>query len=136
MLDTFKRALDKHGLDVGLLLARVGFGGLIAFNHGWSKLASFSTKSSTFADPLGIGHPASLALCIFGELVCGVMILVGFRVRWFAIPAVITMLVAVFGAHHGEVLGDGEHALLYAMAFAAIGLAGAGRYSVDGARRG
>ena len=132
VLNPSLRELLNH---VGLLAMRVGFAGFMAMNHGWGKLMSWSEKSGKFADPLGVGHAPSLALAIFGELVCPLLIMVGFGTRLAAVPAAITMLVATFGVHGSDVLGDGEHALLFAFAFTCIALLGPGRYSID-ARRG
>jgi putative oxidoreductase len=127
-------ALGSHGEAVGLLLLRVGFGGFMAVNHGWPKLMGFSEKSAKFATWLPTPGPFNLSLAIFGELVCAALIVIGLGTRVAAVPAVITMLVAALGAHSDDVLGDGEHALLFAIGFAAIGLLGPGRYSLDNLR--
>jgi putative oxidoreductase len=129
MFKEVKDAIDAHGL--GLLLLRVGFGGFMAMNHGWAKLLSFGDKSEHFATFLPTPGPANLALAIFGELVCSHFIVIGLGTRIAAVPAALTMLVAALGAHADDITGAGEHALLYAIAFAAIGLLGPGCYSVD-----
>ncbi len=126
-----KSLLEKYGNDVALLMLRVGFGGFLAVNHGWTKLMTWGPKHPTFADPLGVGHPTSMALAIFGELVCSMLIVLGLGTRVAAVPALITMLVAALGVHKDSVFGDGEHALLYGAAFVALILAGGGRYSLD-----
>lgn len=126
-----KNALDVHGSTLALLLLRLGFGGFMAVKHGWPKLMAFSAYSEKFASFLPLPSALSLSLAIFGELVCALLIVFGLSTRMAAIPAAITMLVAAFGAHGDDVTGKGEHALLYAIAFAAIGLAGPGRWSLD-----
>ena len=98
---------------------------------GWSKLLHFGERSEKFASFLPLPSPSSLALAVFGELVCASLVAVGFRTRLAAVPVVVTMLVAAFGAHRDDVLGDGEHALLFAFAFIAIALLGPGRWSID-----
>jgi len=122
-----------HGTaaDVGLLIIRAGFGGYLSLNHGLGKLESWPAKHDSFADPLNVGHATSLALTILGEFVCGLLIALGLGTRLAAIPAIITMLVAAFLVHKGDILGDGEHAMLYALAFAAVAAAGPGRFSLD-----
>ena len=131
MIGTLKTALHAHGAPLGLLLLRVGFGGFMAVNHGWPKLMGFADKSAKFASFLPIPSPLSLSLAIFGELVCAILIVAGLGTRVAAVPAAITMLVAAFGAHGDDVTGDGEHALLFAIAFAAIAFTGPGRFSLD-----
>ncbi|MCY7329741.1 MAG: DoxX family protein [Saprospiraceae bacterium] len=118
-------------LDWASLLLRIAFGGLMAGLHGWGKFQSYSEKAADWADPIGVGAPTSLALAIFGELVCGILIMLGLLTRLATIPAIITMLVAVFFVHWNDPLADKEHALLYFFAYAAIFFLGSGRYSLD-----
>ena len=118
--------------DWASLLLRLAFGGLMAILHGWPKFQSYSEKAADWADPFGLGAPASLALAIFGELVCGILIVLGLFTRIATIPAIITMLVAVFFAHWNDPLADKEHALLFLFAYGAIFSLGGGRYSLDG----
>ena len=47
-------ASDRKHLDGALLFLRLFIGGMM-LSHGWAKLASFSTLSATFPDPLGVG---------------------------------------------------------------------------------
>lgn len=80
---------------------------------------------------IGIGETASLALAVFGELVCAALLTLGLFTRFALVALVITMLVAVFGAHKGEILGDGEHAFLYLVAYVALLITGPGKFSAD-----
>ena len=40
---------------LGLLLLRLGAGGLLLYGHGWAKLMHYSERAAHFPDPLGIG---------------------------------------------------------------------------------
>src|SRR5437868_5176280 len=85
---------------LSLLALRVICGGGLALVHGWDKLNNFSTMSASFPDPLHIGNSSmSLMLTIFGELICGLFVAFGFFTRIFAIPPLITMLVAICIIH-------------------------------------
>ena len=53
-------------LDAGILILRASTGFLLA-RHGWEKLMNFTEWSKDFPDPLHVGSPASLALCISAE---------------------------------------------------------------------
>ena len=117
--------------DLGLLVARLGFGGSIALGHGWGKLIGFGAASGQFPDPLGIGSSASLALAIFAEFFCGMALLVGFFGRISAVPLVITMAVAFFIHHGGDPFPRKEKALLYLVGFLALAATGPGRFSID-----
>ncbi|HNQ27492.1 MAG TPA: DoxX family protein [Aquaticitalea sp.] len=115
--------------DLGLLLLRLGFGGLM-LTHGIPKISKLADPSQ-FADPLGIGPTFSLVLAIIGEAVAPILIIIGLKTKWAAIPAFITMAVAAFIVHAKDPLGNKELALLYFFAFLVIFLAGPGKYSVD-----
>lgn len=116
--------------DLALLLLRVGFGGFM-LTHGIPKINMLSDPSS-FGDPIGVGPTVSLILALIGEVVAPILIIIGFKTKWAAIPAIITMGVAAFIVHAKDDLATKEHALLFFFGFLAIFLAGAGKYSVDG----
>lgn len=118
--------------DLALLLLRVGFAGFL-LTHGFAKLGMLSHPAD-FPNPIGVGSTFSLVLALIGEFVAPIFILVGFKTKWAAIPSMITMGVAAFIIHAQDDLATKEHALLFFFAFFAIFLAGAGKYSVDGAR--
>lgn len=84
--------------NVLLLALRVyfGFGFYIA---GANKLANVASVSPYFAS-LNIPFPEiSVYFVALVEIVCGVMLLVGFASRLAAIPLIITMVVALMTAH-------------------------------------
>ena len=60
------------------------------------------------------------------------LVVIGFKVRWAAIPVVITMLVAAFVVHAADGWAKQEFPLLFAVAFLTLVFTGAGRYSLDG----
>jgi putative oxidoreductase len=117
----------------GLLALRVGVGAMMLFGHGWGKLAGFSAKSSVFPDPLGIGSAGSLALATFAEFFCAIALIFGFATRLAAFPLVINMLVAGFVFHAGDPWAKRELAVLYAVPYLTLLLAGGGKYSLDAA---
>jgi len=117
--------------DLGLLLLRVSAGVLMTFGHGWGKLSNFQEKSGQFADPIGIGPAASLALSTFAEFFCALLVTIGLATRFAALALVVNMSVAVFLVHAADPFQRKELALFYLLVFAAIALAGPGRLSVD-----
>ena len=118
-------------IDAALLILRLSFGVLLAYNHGLDKLESFIKDSSDFYNFMGLGPSVSFALAVFAELVCALFLSVGLFTRYALIPLIITFAVAVFSVHNGDALADKEHALLYLTAFVALFFSGPGRYSVD-----
>ncbi|MFD2914635.1 DoxX family protein [Psychroserpens luteus] len=121
--------MKKNFTDLALLLLRLGFGGFM-LTHGIPKLSKLS-NAAEFPDPLGIGGLPSLILCLIGEVLAPILIIIGFKTKWAAIPAAITMLVAAFVVHAKDDLSTKEHALLFCIAFVVIFLAGPGKMSID-----
>lgn len=117
--------------SLGLLVLRVGVGAMMAAGHGWGKLLTFGSRSGSFPDPLGVGSEASLALVVFAELLCSIFLVLGLATRLAALPPLFTMLTAAFFIHADDPWAKKEMALLYAVPFLTLLLAGGGRYSLD-----
>ena len=130
MRKLFSIKYSDNGIAFATLVLRLALGGLV-IPHGYSKLISFAAKSSTFADPFHIGHPTSMALAIFAEFFCGVLILLGFCTRFACIPLIISMATAVFFAHKGDFFNTGEKATLFLLGYIALLFTGPGKISVD-----
>ena len=65
------------------------------------------------------------------EFFGGLLLAVGLLTRVAAALLIVTMLVAVFGAHADSILDKGQVALLFLLLFAAFFFAGPGRWSLD-----
>ena len=120
--------------DLALLVMRLWFGGLLVLLHGLMKISMWAPMSQRFADPFGIGSPASLALSIFAEAVCATLIALGLFTRFAAVVCIINMTTAFLTGHGGRLTGphNGELPFLFLGAFVVLLLAGPGRFSVDG----
>jgi putative oxidoreductase len=119
--------------NIAAFLLRVIFGTLIFINHGLPKIQTFSQRQSSFYDPFGIGHQASLLLIIFAEVFCAIFVVIGLFTRLAVIPLVIAMAVVVFMNQKGQPLSKIELPIVFMGAFLAILFMGSGKYSVDGA---
>lgn len=117
-------------LNVALLILRVTVG-IIMAHHGYIKITHFDEYRGKFVDFLGLGLSISLMLAIGSEFFCSLLLIGGLLTRFALVPLIITMLVAVFQAHSGDILGDGEMAFLYLAIYISLLLKGAGAYSVD-----
>lgn len=116
----------------GLVLMRIVPSILMIVGHGYGKFGKLIGGGEIkFPDPIGIGATPSLFLAVVGEFICPILIIIGFKTRWAAIPAAITMAVAAFIVHAGDPLGKKELSLLYLVFFAVIALVGPGKYSID-----
>ena len=119
-----------NNYDIGLLILRIGFGGMM-LTHGIPKLLKMISGDFSFGDPFGIGEPATLVLAVLGEVLFPILVIIGFKTRLSAIPVIVTMAVAAFIVHATDPLGTKEIAILYLIGFIAIAFLGAGKYSVD-----
>jgi putative oxidoreductase len=117
--------------DAGLLILRLG-AGLMMLGHGYGKLVDLVQGNLAFADPLGIGPVPSKILATFAEFLCSLLVIVGFRTRWTAIPVAFTMLVAAFVVHAADPWPKKELALVYAVCFVSLAVLGGGRFGLDG----
>ena len=143
-------------LDVALLVLRFAGLGLAIF-HGWGKLSGLLGGTSRFAEGVAaMGFPMPVVFAwaaALSEVVGGLLVFLGFGTRIAAAFCAVTMLVAAFTRHHAydqllwklglmevppeaaKAWGSPELALVYAMAFVTLVLAGAGRLSLDRGRR-
>ena len=122
---------NERLLSAGLLVLRLGAGGLLIYAHWWAKITKFAERAPKFADPIGLGPEASFALVVFAEVFCAVAVMLGLATRLAAVPIVIFTLVAVFVQHAADPFADKEKALLYGVPMVALILTGGGRYSLD-----
>ncbi|WP_298902989.1 DoxX family protein [uncultured Psychroserpens sp.] len=125
--------MKKNYTDLALLLLRLGFGGFM-LTHGIPKLKMLSDPSG-FPDPLHLGSTISLILCLIGEVIAPILIIVGYKTKLAAIPAALTMLIAAFIVHGKDDLATKELAILYMVAFLVLFLAGSGKHALDGLRK-
>ncbi|MBC91561.1 MAG: DoxX family protein [Flavobacteriaceae bacterium] len=116
--------------DVGKLFLRVSFS-IMLLPHGWSKVNRLFADEIKFSDPIGIGELPSLILVTFAELIVPILIILGFKTRWFSIFPIITMIVVAFIHKWDQGFFEIEKALLFLSGFIAISLIGPGKYSID-----
>lgn len=117
--------------NIVLLVARLGVAGLM-LTHGWPKLQKLMAGGEIkFDDPIGIGATASLVLVIFAEVVCSVLIGIGFKTRLATIPLIATMLAAGFIIHASDPIGQKEKSFLFLIIYVFLLLKGSGKISLD-----
>lgn len=122
--------MKKNLTDLGLLILRLGSAGMM-LSHGIPKINLLFADKIEFSDPLHLGALISLILTLIGEVIAPIFLIIGFKTKWAAIPAFITMFVAGFIVHGDDPFSRKEKALLYALIFLVIFFTGAGKYSLD-----
>lgn len=116
--------------DIGLALLRI-LPSVMLLTHGIGKFQKLISGNFEFGNPIGIGAAPSLFLASIGEFACPILIIIGYKTRWAAIPAAITMAVAGLIVHGSDPFGTKEKAFLFLVFFIVIALLGPGRFSID-----
>jgi len=127
----FTTSVNAIALNVAILILRLVGGGFM-LTHGVGKLEKLMAGGEIkFADPFGIGPGPSLALAVFAEVVCSVLLILGLGTRLASIPLIITMGVAAFIAHGDDPFAQKEKALLFLAIYLVLLLVGSGKFSAD-----
>ena len=126
-------ARQNIGSSIGLLVLRLGAGGLLLTGHGWGKLMDASVQAHSFADPIGLGPVRSFWLVVFSEVLCSGLVMLGFLTRLSSVPLVIFFAVAGFIHHAHDPWAKRELAFIYGVPFLALLFLGGGRFSLDAA---
>lgn len=121
---------DSLFLSISLLFIRLFFGASM-LTHGMHKLLHFEELMLIFPDPLHVGSTFSLLMILFAELLCSILIMLGFLTRFAALPLIFGMGMAAFVIHAGQGFASMELALLYLVGFVTLFLSGAGQFSFD-----
>lgn len=116
--------------NAAILILRLGLG-VLMMHGGYNKLVHFAEMQKTFINFLGMGSSSSLILVVFAEFFCSMFLILGLFTRLATIPLIITMAVALFKVHKGDVFGDGNMATLFLCAYLVLLILGPGKISVD-----
>ncbi len=116
--------------DMLLLFVRV-IGAVLMMTHGFPKMEKLIAGGEIkFYNFMWTGPTISLALCVLGELIAPIFVVLGYKFRLACFLLVFTMFVAAFGAHFSDPLSEKEHSLLYYLLFLVLMQTGPGRYSL------
>ncbi|SDW04610.1 DoxX family protein [Aequorivita viscosa] len=127
----FNPGVYAKRINISLLILRLAGGGLM-LTHGIGKIAPlFGTEPIQFPDPIGLGASTTLALTVFSEVLCSILLIFGLASRLTAIPLLTTMLVAAFIFHANDPFANQELPLLYSALYLVILITGAGKFSID-----
>lgn len=128
-------------LSLGILLVRVIIGVLMAF-YGYQKLINFETMAASDfwakeVSFLGMTGKTPLALTIFAEFFCSLLLIIGLFTRLALIPLLICMGYIIACMAKFEVIYSGNNgievnnAFVYFIIYLGIYLTGPGNYSLD-----
>jgi putative oxidoreductase len=116
--------------DMLLLFVRV-IAAVLMMTHGYPKMEKLIVGGEIkFYNFMWTGPTISLALCVLGELIAPIFVVLGYKFRLACFLLVFTMFVAAFGAHFSDPLSEKEHSLLYYLLFLVLMQSGPGKYSL------
>jgi putative oxidoreductase len=119
--------------DLGILLIRLVLGAVFIY-HGWAKVGNIDGTLAFFSQ-IGLGNILLVYLAAYGELIGGILLVLGLWTRYITPVLVIIMAVAIQTVHLKNgfdiMQGGYEYALTLLVVSAAVGMIGAGKYSVD-----
>src|SRR5438132_14229807 len=92
MLNTILNTEHSKVTDIALLLLRLAIGAWM-LSKGLSKVETLFSGNIKFPGVLGMSSQLSLALTVFAQVVCSVLIMAGAATRFAAIVLAINMLV-------------------------------------------
>ncbi|MGC1633562.1 MAG: DoxX family protein [Gelidibacter sp.] len=121
---------STKSVSIALLILRLGVA-IMMLIHGIPKLQMLISGDIQFPPVMGMSPTFSLALAVFGEVLCSLLLLIGLFTRLAAIPLIITMLTAVFLIHGGDPFAKQELGLHYLIAYIVLFILGSGKYSFD-----
>ena len=121
--------------DLGLLIARIGFGFGFIFFHGWDKLTGGTERWAQVGSAMqhlgiGFGHTFFGFMASFSESVGGVLIALGLFFRPVSALLCFTMFVATI-SHFASGQGTPAHAFKNASVLLGLIFVGPGKYSLD-----
>jgi putative oxidoreductase len=128
-------------IDLGLLIVRLIIGVLMAF-YGYEKMSHFNEMAAsdfwtTTVSFLGMSGKIPLALTIFAELVCSILLILGLFTRislFFLLFCMGWIFLVIFPM---SILDKGDNgyqfndAFIYFMIYLGLLFTGSGRYSLD-----
>lgn len=123
-LPIWPQALLLIRLAVGLLLMKHGASVFDA--EGMRGMADWLAKEQHLPAPLLMAYLAKGS-----EFFGGLLLILGLFTRVACVFVLVTMAVAAFGAHSGDVTGEGEAAFLYLLLVLTLLITGPGPWSLD-----
>lgn len=123
------KILNEH---IGLLLLRIFIGlrlmyGVIDNVISWDKMLEFSV----FLNANGFPVPTiSAVISVYAQLICGLFILIGFKIRPASLIMVVNFLIALLMIHANDTVEGMTPALAMLFGSACLFFTGAGRIAV------
>lgn len=126
--------IKSRKVNITLLVIRVGIA-LLMLGHGIPKLQMLITGDIQFPGVMGMSPTISLALAVFAEFLCSILLLIGLLTKYAVIPLILTMLTAVLVIHGDDPFAKQELGILYLLVYLVLFVLGSGKLSFDAVLR-
>ena len=123
----------RHNKDVGVLVLRLFIGirliyGVVDNVLSWELMLKFRDFLQAFNFPVPL---VSAIVSVYAQLLAGIMIVVGWKIRWASLVMVINFLVALFMVHQNDTFERMTPPLAILFCCVFFLFQGAGKYSLD-----
>lgn len=124
------KAWTDLSLPCGLLFLRVSAAVLLLQIHGLPKLLHWSAELQRIEDPFGLGASLTLAMAVFAEVVCPLLLIAGVFARLACLPVLAVLGVALVVVHPEWTLEEAQFAWLFAVLYAGLAITGPGAWVI------
>jgi len=113
---------------LALLFLRVTAALLLLQVHGLPKLLHWQSELQYIEDPFDLGATPTLALAVFAEVLCPILLILGVFARLACLPVIAVLLVALLFVHPQWSLEEGQFAWWMLILFTTLAIGGPGAY--------
>ena len=121
--------------DIGITILRLFIGGRLAYGAvdnvvSWPRMIEFAD----FLRPFGFPFPvASAVISAYAQFICGLLLLIGYKLRYAAAAMVVNFIIAVLFVHvsRGDSVEQTTPALALLFGSLTLLFTGAGRWAID-----
>lgn len=124
------KTLADISVPLGLLFLRVTAALLLLQIHGLPKLLNWSAELQRIEDPFGLGATLTLAMAVFAEVVCPLLLILGVFSRLACLPVLAVLGVALVVVHPEWTLEQSQFAWLFTVLFAGLAITGPGAWTI------
>lgn len=119
--------------DIGILLLRLFIGVRLIYGVqdnilDWDRMIEFKDFLQQFHFPFPL---VSAVVSVYAQFIAGLLILIGWKIRWAAVLMIINFLVALVMVHRGQTFEQITPPLAIFFCGLLFLFTGAGRYSLD-----
>lgn len=126
-------AFFKNHKDVGVLLLRLFIGSRLLYGvadniFNWSRMLEFKQFLQLFQFPMPL---LSAIISVYAQAIAGILIFIGWKIRWAAVVMIVNFIVALVMVHWGQTVEEMTPALAMLFGNLLFLFTGAGKHSID-----